>query len=270
MRAVANVFWMLLWGAVLLAGCANRPQGVSGASSGDHNEFITESDEPDARRRARLRIELATGYFEQGQTRVALDEIKQALATDPGYVEAYNLRGLVYMRLNDVPLAEDSFRRALALNARDANVAHNYAWLLCQQARYPESFRLFAQAVANPTYTGKAKTLMAQGVCQINAGLPTEAEQSLMRSYELDAGNPVTGYNLANLLYRRGDLTRAQFYIRRINNSELANAETLWLGVRIERKLNNRDAVFQLAQQLRNRFSESPQAAAYEKGLFNE
>ena len=270
MRAVANVFWMsVCWSAVLLAGCANF-QGIPGASSGNQNEFITDSDEPDQRRRARLRVELATGYFEQGQTKVALDEIKQALVTDPSYVEAYNLRGLVYMRLNDVPLAEDSFRRALALNARDANVAHNYAWLLCQQARYGESFRLFAQAIANPTYTDKAKTLMAQGVCQVNAGLPAEAEQSLMHSYELDASNPVTGYNLANLLYVRGDLTRAQFYIRRLNNSELANAETLWLGIRTERKLKNQEAVLQLAQQLRNRFSQSPQAAAYEKGSFNE
>ena len=252
-----------------MAGCAN-PQGVSGASSGNPNEFITASDEPETRRRARLRVELATGYFEQGQTTVALDEIKQALAIDPGYVEAFNLRGLVYMRLNDVPLAEDSFRRALALNARDANVAHNYAWLLCQQARYPESFRLFAQAAANPTYTDKAKTFMVQGVCQVNAGQLADAEQSLMHSYELDAGNPVTGYNLANLLYRRGDLTRAQFYIRRINNSDLANAETLWLGIRTERKLNNQEAVLQLARQLRNRFAQSTQAEAYDKGLFNE
>jgi type IV pilus assembly protein PilF len=269
MRAVANVFWMSVWGTVLLAGCAN-PQSMPGASSGNQNDFITDSDEPDSRRRARLRVELATGYFEQGQTKVALDEIKQALATDPSYVEAYNLRGLVYMRLNDVPLAEDSFRRALALNARDANVAHNYGWLLCQQARYAESFRFFAQAAANPTYTGKAKTLMTQGVCQVNAGQLAEAEQSLMHSYELDAGNPVTGYNLANLLYVRGDLTRAQFYIRRINNSDLANAETLWLGIRTERKLNNQEAVLQLAQQLRNRFAQSAQAGAYEKGLFNE
>ena len=269
MRPVVHVFWMSLFSVVLLAGCASR-QSVPGASSGNPSDFITDSDEPEARRRARLRVELATGYFEQGQTKVALDEIKQALATDPNYVEAFNLRGLVYMRLNDIPLAEDSFRRALALNARDANVAHNYAWLLCQQARYPESFRLFAQAAANPTYTGKAKTLMAQGVCEVNAGMLTEAEQSLMHSYELDAGNPVTGYNLANLLYVRGDLTRAQFYIRRINNSELANAETLWLGIRTERKLNNQEAVLQLAQQLRNRFSQSTQATAYEKGLFNE
>ena len=37
MRAVANVFWMSLWGAVLLTACAS-PQGLSGASSGNHND----------------------------------------------------------------------------------------------------------------------------------------------------------------------------------------------------------------------------------------
>lgn len=269
MRRIASVLLMsVCWGAVLLAGCVSH-QGIPGAS-GNANEFVTDSDESDQRRRARLRLELATGYFEQGQTRVALDEIKQSLATDPTFVDAYNLRGLVYMRLNDVPLAEDSFRRALALNPRDGNVAHNYGWLLCQQARYSESFKLFAQAAANPTYTGKAKTLMAQGLCQVNAGQSAEAEQSLLHSYELDAGNPVTGYNLANLLYARGDLTRAQFYIRRLNNSELANAETLWLGIKTERKLNNREAVVQLADQLKKRFGQSAQAAAYDKGSFNE
>lgn len=269
MTSVSRLFWMsACWGAVLLAGCANQQGTAEGL--GNRTDLITDSDETDQRRRARLRVELATGYFEQGQTKVALDEIKQSLATDPNFVDAYNLRGLVYMRLNDIPLAEDSFRRALALNSRDAGVSHNYGWLLCQQSRYAESFKLFAQAAANPTYTGKAKTLMALGVCQVNAGQLSEAEQSLMHSYELDAGNPVTGYNLSKLLYARGDLTRAQFYIRRLNNSELANAQTLWLGIKTERKLNNQEAVVQLASQLKKRFEQSPEAAAYEKGSFNE
>ena len=269
MRAISRLFWMsACWGAVSLAGCANQQSMTD--SPGNRSDLITDSDETDQQRRARLRVELATGYFEQGQTKVALDEIKQALATDPNFVNAYNLRGLVYMRLNDIPLAEDSFRRALALNSRDANVAHNYGWLLCQQTRYAESFKLFAQAAANPTYTDKAKTLMALGVCQVRAGQTSEAEQSLMHSYELDAGNPVTAYNLSQLLYTRGDLTRAQFYIRRLNNTELANAQTLWLGIKTERKLNNQEAVVQLAGQLKKRFAQSPEAAAYEKGAFNE
>jgi type IV pilus assembly protein PilF len=278
MRFVGNVLWLSVWWVVFsLTGCANQSgfPGASGASgisvgSNSRGDIVTESDEPDQRRRARLRLELATGYFEQGQTTIALDEIKQSLATDPSYGDAFNLRGLVYMRLNDIPLAEDSFRRALALNPRDADVAHNYGWMLCQQVRYTESFKLFAQATANPTYGGKAKTWMAQGVCQVRAGKPAEAEQSLMQSYELDAGNPVTGYSLANLLYARGELTRAQFYIRRLNNSEFANAETLWLGIKTERKLNNRETLLQLADQLKKRFAQSPEAALYEKGVFNE
>lgn len=269
MTRASYVGWILAcWGAMLLGGCASQPGSIEG--QGNRTDLITDSDETDQRRRARLRVELATGYFEQGQTRVALDEIKQSLATDPNFVDAYNLRGLVYMRLNDIPLAEDSFRRALALQPRDAGVAHNYGWLLCQQARYPESFKLFAQAAANPTYTGKAKTLMALGVCQVNAGQIIEAEQSLMHSYELDAGNPVTGYNLSKLLYARGDLTRTQFYIRRLNNSELANAQSLWLGIKTEKKLGNQEAMLQLAVQLKKRFAQSPEAASYEKGLFNE
>lgn len=269
MTFLRNAAWIFLcWGAVFIAGCANRP-GALAAGAGK-TDLTTESDEPDLRRRARLRLELASGYFEQGQINVALDELKQALVLDPGFADAYNLRGLVYMRLNDIALAEDSFRRALSLNPKDADVAHNYGWLLCQQARYRESTQLFEQAIANPIYTGQAKSLMAQGVCQVRAGQQAEAEKSFLRSYQIDAGNPLTGYNLSNLLYERGDLSRAQFYIRRLNNSELANAETLWLGIKVEQKLNNRDVVVQLGEQLKKRYSQSREAGAYSRGAFNE
>jgi type IV pilus assembly protein PilF len=242
MRFLSSAAWIsVCWCAVLISGCANNPRAFS--PSDGKTDILTESDEPDVRRRARLRLELASGYFEQGQTNVALDELKQALILDPSFGDAYNLRGLVYMRLNDLPLAEDSFRRAS---------------------------QLFGQAIANPGYTGQAKTLMAQGVCQIRASQPAEAEQSFLRSYQIDARNPLTAYNLANLLYERGDLTRAQFYIRNLNNSELANAETLWLGIKIEQRLNNREVVAQLGDQLKKRYGQSREAGSYEKGAFNE
>ena len=269
MKTASSVFRLSFCAAfAVLTGCASQP-GTPGALP-PKADLVTESDEPESRRRARLRLELASGYFEQGQTNVALDELKQALIADPTYVDAYNLRGLVYMRLNDLPLAEDSFKRALAINPRDAGVAHNYGWFLCQQARYPESFRLFGQAIANPTYPGQAKSLMTQGICQVRAGQRLEAEQSLTKSYELDAGNPLTGYNLSLLLFERGELVRSQFYIRRLNNSELANAETLWLGIKIEQKLNNQQVVQQLGSQLKRRYGQSREAAAFDRGAFNE
>lgn len=258
--------WLAVTMVVGMTGCAHKP----GDASGGKADIMTESDEPEARKRARIRMELAVGYFEQGQTNVALDELKQVIAADASYPDAYNLRGLIYMRLNDPRQAEDSFKRAIALNPQDGNVLHNYAWLLCQQNRYPESIRIFEQAMSNPLYAGRAKTLMAQGVCQARAGRRDEAERSLARSYELDAGNPVTGYNLANLLFQRGEFSRAQFYIRRLNNSDLANAESLWLGIRVERRNSDRVAMQQLGEQLKKRYPQSREAAAFERGAFDE
>ena len=259
----------LVAAAGALSGCAGGAaggagQGVQGA------EPITESDEPEARKRARIRLELASGYFEAGQTTVALDEIKQSLAADPSFGAAFVLRGLVYMRLNDLPLAEDSFRRALQINARDADTLHNYGWLVCNQKRYREAIQMFDGALSNPTYGGRAKTLMLKATCQLRMGDPGEAEATFARAYELDPANPYVGYNLANLEYQRGDLTRAQFVIRRLNNSELANAETLWLGIKIERRLKNNDVVDQLAQQLSRRFPKSREWGSYQRGAFDE
>lgn len=256
-----------LMAAVLsvLGGCAAVP-GEAGART----DIPTESDESPERKRARIRMELALGYFEEGRTTIALDELKQVIAIDPSYPQAYNLRGLIYMRLGDMREAEEGFRRAVALAPRDGDTLHNYGWLACQQRRFSEADNMFKQALSNATYGGRAKTFMAQGVCLARAGRGEEAERSLARSYELDPGNPVTGYNLANLLYQRGELTRAQFYARRLNNSELANAESLWLGIRIENRLGNKLAVSQLSDQLRRRYPQSRELQAYDKGVFNE
>jgi len=266
-RMRVALMWLLLAaGVAQLMACAGAPASNTTTTA----EPITDSDEPETRKRARIRVELATNYFEQGQNTVALDEIKQSLAADPGYGPAYVLRGLVYMRLNDPRLAEDSFRRALQINPRDPDALHNYGWFSCNQARYPEALQFFAQALASPVYRGQAKTLMLQGTCQLRMGQASEAESSFARAYELDPANPYVGFNLANLQFRRNDFTKSQFVIRRINNSDLANAETLWLGIKVERKLNNNAAVGQLAQQLERRYPKSREWAAYQRGSFHE
>lgn len=270
-RGKVTVRWiaplLLLIACLQLASCATPD--VSGDKA-PRRDLVTASDEPQVRTRARIRLELAVGYFEQGQTTIALDELKLALTTDPDYGDAYNLRGLVYMRLKDYPLAESSFRRALALKPGDPNTLHNLAWLMCQTDRHAESMQYFGQALADPAYTDRAKTLMTRGLCQMRANKPSDAEDSLLQSFQLDAGNPITEYNLALLMFQRSDLQRAQFYVRRLNNSEWANAESLWLGMRIERLLGNRDSVEQLAVPLQKRFGQSREAGLYDRGAFNE
>ncbi len=231
---------------------------------------MTDSDEPLARKRAKIRLELATGYYANGQTTIALDELKQSINADPSLPDAHNLRGLVYMRLNDFALAEESFRRALQLSPQSASIQHNLGWLHCQQNRFSESSAQFMSAIAIPGNPDRAKSWMAMGVCQMKAGASADALVSLSRATELDPENPVAGYNLALLLLQRGELAKAQSQVRRINNGAYANAESLWLGIKIENQLGNKEATTQLGGQLKKRFASSKEAALWERGALNE
>ena len=249
-----------------LTACGTKPAETTTKNT----DMLTSSDEPETRRRARIRLELAVGYYNNGQTTVALDEIKQSINVDPNLYEAHNLRGLIYMRLNDMGLAEESFKKALTLSPKAATVQHNYGWMLCKQGRMAESSQMFAAALNNPLYTDRAKTLMTQGLCQMESGQRKNAETSLLRSYEIDPSNPIVAYNLALIFFQNAEYPRAQFYVRRLNNSELANAESLWLGIKVERRLDNVSAAEQLGEQLKKRFPHAKETISFERSAFNE
>lgn len=252
--------------AVILAGLLQACAVPAGAPTQD---LRTASDQTDADRRARVRLELASAYFGRGQDTTALDEVKLALQARPDLPEAFNLRGLIYARMGEHALAEESFRRALQLNPRDADTMHNYGWYLCQQRRFADADEQYRAALAVPTYRDLTRTLLAQGVCQARNNQWEQAERSLQRSYELDPSNPATAVNLAEVLLRRGEPERARFYIRRVNaNDQLVSAQTLWLAARIEHRLGETAQVRAMGTQLLNRFPQSPEAVRYEKGQF--
>ena len=148
---------------------------------------------------------------------------------------------------------------------------HNYAWYLCQQKRHADADALFDQAIAQPQYPGVTRSLFAQGVCRARGGQLEGAERVLMQAQELDPGNPAIIVNLSEVLLRRGDYERARFHIRRVNaQKDVADAQTLWLATRIEVRAGNRAAAADLGAQLRARFPQSREAAAFERGQFDD
>jgi type IV pilus assembly protein PilF len=262
-RVLAGMAAALLMGAIYVA-----PAPVA-AQEG--RERTTASDESDVQRRARIRMELAANYYAQGQMTTALDEVKQALQAVPDLAEAYNLRGLIYAVLGDDKLADESFRRALQLKPQDGDTLHNYGFFNCERRRYAEADDLFNRALAVPGYRSASRSLLLQGVCQARGGNLEQAEKTLVKAYEMDAGNPAIAMNLAEVLYRRGDYERARFYVRRVNNqAELKNVESLWLAARVERKLGNDSGARELGTQLRQRYPTSREAAAFERGAFDD
>lgn len=251
-----------------VAQLGNNSPTVSSAAGRD---LSTASDETDLQKRARIRMELALGYYGRGQLNTALDEVKQAIALDDRSPDAFELRGLIYDAMNEPRLAEESFKRALQFDERNGSVLHNYAWFLCRRQQYAAADAYFVRATELAITAATPKAFLARGVCQMQAGLLPDAEKNLLRSYELAPSNPATAFNLALVFYRKGDYERARFYIRRVNGiPEQANPESLWLGIRIENKLGNMNERAELASQLRSRFPNGREVTALELGRFDD
>jgi len=255
-----------LAGCVTTGGPAPRPYKATGDT-----DLQTASDQTNADRLSNTRMELAYAYLGRNQPTDALDQVKQALQAKPNNPAAYGLRGLIYASLGDTAKADESFQRALQLAPHDADLMHNYGWYLCQQRRWPEANAQFLAAIAEPSYRQVPRTMLVEGVCQLRADRPQDAEKTLARAYELDPANPTIAVNLADALYRNAQYERARFYIRRVNNRpELASAQTLWLAARIEHKLGQQEQVNGLGAQLHNRFPDAPETVLFEKGKFDE
>jgi len=240
-----------------------EPVAVPGGSG-------TSNADSETRRRAQIRLELATGYYQQGNYNQALEELRSSLSIDPTNAQAYGLLGLVYMDLGDRQRAEESFQRALRIAPEDSELLNNYGWYLCQTDRPRESIAQFQAALKNPLYATPARPLHNAGICSMRAGDATGAEAYFQRSFQIDPRNPVAMYHLGELYLKRGDLERARFMSQRLLQSYPASAETLWLAIRVDRKAGDRDSFASLSSQLRRQFPASREANLLQRGAFGD
>lgn len=236
-----------------LAGCAIEPMG--GGTGVEASPVDTEN-----RQRAGAFTDLAGAYFNRAQYKIALDELRKAITADNRYGPAYNVYGLIYMELAENNLAEENFRRAIELDRNDSESRNNFGWFLCTRGRYDEGLEQFRAAIRNPLYSRPEQAMANAGLCAEKKGDVALAEANLTRSLKLQPDNANTVLKMAGLYFRQGRVAEAQRLLSR--HAELAppTAESLWLGVRLERKLGDRAQEAAYGLQLRKRFADSDEA----------
>ena len=245
----------------LLQGCASRAPEPAG--------YSPQADETEVQARARIHAELAAGYLELGSLGVALQEANEALKSDPNFVAAHNILGLTYMELRDDKAAESSFLRALRINGLDSDSNNNYGWFLCQRKREKESVKYFLDALRNPLYATPEKSWVNAGICARQAGDQASAEDYFQRALKLRPNQPQALQQLADIAYRRRDFIGAKTFLSRApRDAASPSAEYLWLAIRVERRLGDRNAEKSLAFQLQKNFPDSREARALAAGQY--
>ncbi len=209
---------------------------------------------------AKVHTELAGMYYGRSQLGIALAETEKALQADRDYAPAYNVRGLIRMALREDKEAEEDFKLSLKLDKDDSEAHNNYGWFLCQRGKEKDSIAHFMAALKNPLYTTPERAYLNAGVCSRKAGELKDAEDFLQRALLVQPGNMQALFALAELNFSTGNYTAAKKYFSGFSGRvEELNAEQLWLAVRIERKVGDRNSADSFAVQLRRRFPDAPE-----------
>ena len=251
--------------AILLAGCtATGP----GSGQGAQQAVSAQPAGSEQQQRAKVHYELGSLYMLDGRWAIALEEARIALSVDPNYAPAYNLLGLTHMALNESRLADDSFQKAMRLAPGDPEISNNYGWFLCQSGREKDSIAYFMAAAKNPLYTTPTKPYTNAGVCSVRLKEDKAAEDYLFTALRLSPTNTQALFWLADIAYRQGRHSEARQWTTDIEKMMEPTAEVMWLALRIERKLGNREAEARYASQLRRRFPGSPEQRLLTQGQY--
>ena len=209
--------------------------------------------------RARSHTELGAAYFQQNKLEIALDEVKYAAQIDPNYAQAYNGLGLVYAALGEDAKADGNFKKAIQVEPRNSESHNNYGSFLCARKRYDESITHFLEAVKNPLYATPNLAYANAGICSIRKNDTKNAEIYLTKALQIEPLTHPAAIQLADIQLKRGDASTA--------NKTLQNAlfsapgsDTLWLGIKIARALDDKNSEASYALQLRQQYPNSEQA----------
>jgi type IV pilus assembly protein PilF len=218
--------------------------------------------------RAKIHTELGAQYYGAGQMGVALEEFNTAVAAESRYVPAQYMLGLVYMELKEDARAEQFFKRALELDSGNSEARNNYGWFLCQRGHIEESIKQFMDALKNPLYETPDKPYVNAGICSLKRQDDKSAEEFFLKALKLNPKQPQALLALANLYFRGNDLPNARAQLLPYMKTQTPSAEALWLGVRIERKLGDKNSLESYAEMLRQRFPLSKEAQALATGHY--
>lgn len=255
--------------ALLLAACAGNPPGEGSAQQASQYQPVEPIVTGAARSRAQAHVDLGMAYLTSGNFAVALEEARLALNSDPNYALGYNLLALAHMSLGETREAQGYFERASQLGPNDPDIANNHGWFLCLNGREREGLERLRLAQRNPLYRTPARAYINAGLCALKLSDDVAAEAAFNRAVSLDPGSAQSYFHLAGIAYRKNELVRARQFIEQLLKVDAASPETLWLALRIERKIGDRQAENYYAGQLRRDFPRSAEFRFLQEGQYD-
>ena len=239
---------LVIASAMLLGGCSGNPaqEGV------------------DTEKAAQANSELGLRYMVQGNYEVAMQKLNHALTYEPHHVATHHYLAELYRRLERYEDADEHFRHALDYAESESSSLHNnYGSFLCGQNRIDEGVKEFLEVLKNPVYQRRDQVFENLGLCLEGKPDPEQAEMYLRKGLELNPRAPKSLLAMARLSFAKENYLSTRAYLQRYSEVARHSPESLWLGIRVERILGDKDALSSYELSLKGNYPNSPETRLY-------
>lgn len=241
--------------SVLLAGCITHEGKV----------FNTEPSPEEA---LRTRVQLARSYIGEQNWEDAKRNLSIAAEIDPNSPEVHEAFALVYQSTGEYELAEESFRRALALKSDFSRARNNFAAFLYSQARFAEAEEQLEVVIRDTLYEGRPRAFINLGLCRVQLGDKEGAREALARALTMDRTNRLALLELAHIEYEMANWRAAEYHLNTYRSLvRRQSPRALWLTVRLAHEMNDADGQASAALALRNLYPKSAELQAYKQAV---
>lgn len=231
---------------MMLSACATDPVGRFGGGNMDAA--------------SRANAKLGLGYMMQGNNELALMKLKKALVQDDKNEDAHHYIAELYNRLDDKENADRHYKLALEEKPNSTSILNNYGVFLCRYHRFEESLAVFEKVLKDPLFKSKAQTYENMGLCAIQQGNIKTAEDSFRKALRFNARLEKSLLHLAQLSFDNQSFLSSYAFYQRYLEVGKQTPQSLWLGILLEKRKGNKNAISSFSLVLKNKFPLSKEA----------
>ncbi len=204
-----------------------------------------------------LNTELGLSYLRDNNTDTALVKLTRAIEQNPNNAKAHAAIALVYDRVDRQDRARHHYARAVELDPKDSYARNAYGAYLCRNGDVATALQHFEKAVDNPLYPQPELALTNAGQCVRSDGDLVKAETYFRAALRRNSTFVPALFQMSRLSFENGKTLSARGYLQRYLAVAKHTAQTLWLGIQIERELGDKNTVASYSLLLRKQFPDS-------------
>lgn len=218
---------------------------------------------------AEINMRLGINYMQRGDYAIALEKLQKALKQNPNLPSAHNTIALLYQQLGKNEEAEAHFLEAVERDPDYSQAQNNFGVFLCSQARYDEAEQRFLKAVKNPLYNSPQFAYENAGLCAKRKPDIEKAESYFRKALQIEPTLPKSLLQMAELSYQTKSYLQARGYIQRYQSTSDWTAQSLYLAIKTENKLDDQNAVASYTLLMRSRFPDSDEMQLVNQGMLD-